>query len=80
MRIPKTCDAIVIGNQRASQLDRRCDEKPVRRVAVFEMMELIGARRRAGSERDRIDAWAREKALDPGIDGKIELDAAGIDE
>jgi len=80
MRHAKACDAIVIGNQRASQLDRRCDEKPVRRVAVFEMMELIGARCRTGSERSRIDAGAREKAVDPGIDGKIEFDAAGIDE
>jgi hypothetical protein len=46
---------------------------------MLEMVELIGARRGAGSERDRIDAGACEKALDPGIDGNIELDAAGID-
>jgi hypothetical protein len=79
MRLAEACDAIVIGNQRASQLDRRCDEKPIRRIAMLEMVELIGARRGAGSERDRIDAGACEKALDPGIDGNIELDAAGID-
>jgi hypothetical protein len=80
MRLAEACDAIVISNQRASKLNSRCDEKPVRRIAVLEMMELIGARRRARRERSRLDAGAREKSLDPGIDGNIEIDATSIDE
>ena len=36
-------DALVISDQRTGELDRRRDQKPVRRVAVFEVMELIAA-------------------------------------
>ncbi len=43
MLFAESNDALVIGDQQTSKLDRRRNQKPVRRVAVFEVMELIAA-------------------------------------
>jgi hypothetical protein len=43
MLLAEANDSLVISDQRTGELDRRRDQKPVRRVAVFEVMELIAA-------------------------------------
>ena len=58
MLLAEARDALVIGDERAGELDRRGDQEPVGRVAMFEMMEPIAASRGPISERDRFDARA----------------------
>jgi hypothetical protein len=43
MLLAEANDPLVISDQRTGELDRRRDQKPVRRVAVLEVMELIAA-------------------------------------
>ena len=78
--LAETRNALVIGDKRTSELDRRRDEEPVRRVAAFEMMQLIAAAGGPMAERRGLNAWTAEKALDPRLDGNIEIDPAGVDE
>src|SRR6185312_2078531 len=80
VRVGKTRDPVVIGDQRARKLDCRRDEKPIRRIAMFEMMKLIGTRRDPVRDWHRRDAGAREKTLDPCVDRDIEIDTSGVDE
>ena len=78
--LTETRNALIIGDKPTSEFDRRRDEEPVRRVTVFEMMQLIAAAGGAMAERRRLDARTAEKALDPRLDGNIEIDPAGVDQ
>src|SRR5208282_5554173 len=49
-------------------------------VVAFEMMQLIAATGGPMGERRGLDAGAAEKALDPRLDGNVEIDPAGVDE
>src|ERR1700733_15391739 len=43
MLLAEACNALVISDQRTGKLDRRSNQKSIRRVAVLEMMQLIAA-------------------------------------
>ena len=36
-------DALIVSHQRAAKVDRRGDQKPVRRITVLKMMKLVAA-------------------------------------
>ena len=80
MLLAETRDALVIGDQRTIKLDRRRNEKPVRRVAIFQMMQLMAAAGGPMAKRRRLDAGTPEKPLDPRLDGNIEIDPSDIDQ
>lgn len=54
MRLAELDDARIVTGQRTGQLDRRRDQKAIRRITVFEMMQPIAAR--PVTERHRLDA------------------------
>lgn len=71
---------LVIGHERAGQFDSRCNQQPIRRIAMFEVVQRIGTTRRSNSKRRGLQTGAVEKALSPIFDRKIELDPPQIDE
>ncbi len=80
MVLTETRNTLIIGDKPTSELDRGGDEEPVRRITVFEMMQLIAAAGGAMAERRRLDARTAKKALDPRLDWNIEIDPAGVDQ
>jgi len=80
MLLGEAGDAVVIGNQRAGKADGRGDQQPVRRIALFKMMNLVAARSGKVVKRHRLDARTIDKALDPTLGRKIEIDAACVGE
>ncbi len=75
----KVRDAFVISDQRTGEFDRGGDQKPVCRVAVLQMMKLIGMRGGLEAERHGLNAGTPDKALHPAIDRNIELNPPAID-
>lgn len=73
-------DRLIVGDERACKLDRGCDEKPIRRIATLEMMELIAAGSRAMAEGHCLDAWSFKKARNPVLDRNIQFDPPRIQE
>ena len=69
---------IVIGDQWTSKLDRRRNQKSVRRIAVFEMMQLIAARGSLVTQRHCFDAGTIEETLDPFRNGNVEVNPSGV--
>jgi hypothetical protein len=67
MLLAKADDALVIGDQRTSKLDCRGNQKPVRWVAVLDVMELIAASGLV-TKRRCFDAGTIEEASDPRCD------------
>ncbi len=79
MLVAEADDAlIVIGDQWTSKLDRRRNQKSVRRIAVFEMMQLIAAGGSPVTQRHRFDAGIIEETLDPFRNGNVEVDPSGV--
>ncbi len=80
MLLAEADDALIIGDQRTSKLDRRRNQKPVRRIAVFEMMQLIAAGGSLVTQRHRFDSETIEETLDPCRNGNVEVDPSGVNE
>ncbi len=78
MLLAETDDALIIADQRTSKLDRRRNQKSVRRIAVFEMMQLIAARGSLVTQRHCFDAGTIEETLDPFRNGNVEVDPSGV--
>ena len=55
-------------------------EKSVRRIAVFEMMQLIAAADSMVTQRQCFDAGTIEETLDPCRNGNVEVDPSGVNE
>jgi hypothetical protein len=72
-------DALIVSHQRAAKVDRRGDQKPVRRIAVFKMMKLVAASGGAMRQRYALEAWPIKKTVDPRIHGNVEFDPSRID-
>ena len=73
-------DALIVGDQRTSKLDRRRNQKSVRRIAVFAMMQLIAAGGSLLTQRHCFDAGTIEETLDPCRNGNVEVDPSGVKE
>ena len=73
-------DALIIGNQRTGEFDRGRDQEPIRRVAMFELIETIAAGSGTMAERRRLNAGPLEEARNPCLDRKIQLDPPAVDE
>ncbi len=69
-----------VGDQRTSKLDRRRNQKSVRRIAVFAMMQLIAAGGSLLTQRHCFDAGTIEETLDPCRNGNVEVDPSGVKE
>jgi len=80
MLVGEAQDALVIGDERAGQVDRGCDQQSIRRVAVLQMIESIAARGGPMPERRGSEAGALKESRDPRSDRQIQLDPPGIDE
>ena len=80
MLLAEADDALIIGDQRTSKLDRRRNQKSVRRIAVFEMMQLIAAADSMVTQRQCFDAGTIEETLDPCRNGNVEVDPSGVNE
>ena len=78
MFLAETRDALVIGDQRTGKLDRCGDQQPIGRVAMIEMVHLIAAAGGAIAQWHCLHAWTIEEALDPGLNGKVEIDPPGV--
>src|SRR5438105_4083789 len=74
MSFAEPCNALVIRDQGANQLDRRSDEE------VFELVQPIAPRRGMTCQRGRGNPGTIDEALDPRLDGNIEIDASKIDQ
>jgi hypothetical protein len=77
--LAETCNAIIVGDQGASEFDCGCNQKPIRWIAMLEMMQLIAARGSPVAQRHRLYTGTIHKALDPGFNGNVEIDATGVD-
>jgi len=73
-------NSLIIGNQRTSKFDRGRDQKPIRRVAMFELVKTITAGSGTMAERCRLDTRPLEEPRDPCLDRKIQLDPPAVDE
>jgi hypothetical protein len=71
MSVAEARDAFVIGNKRTVKLDGRSDQQPIRRIAIFEMVQPVAAAGRAMAEWHRFDAGTRHETLDPRLDREI---------
>jgi hypothetical protein len=78
--LAETDDALIIGDQRTSKLDRRRNQKSVRRIAVFEMMQLVATGGSLVTQRHCFDAGTIEETLDPWRNGNVEVDPSGVNE
>ena len=78
--LAKAGDALVVGDERAGELDRGGDQQAIGRIAVLEMMKLVAAHSRAMAEGRRCDAGAFWETRNPRLDRKIQFDSSGIDE
>jgi hypothetical protein len=78
--LAETRNALIVGDQRTIELYRRRNQKPVRRIPVLEMMQLIAAAGGAMAKRHGFDAGTLKKALEPGYNGKIKIDPSRIDQ
>ena len=78
MLLAEADDALIVGDQRTSKLDRRRNQKSVRRIAVFEMMQLIAAGGSLVTQRHCFDAGTIEETLDPCRNGNVEVDPSGV--
>jgi hypothetical protein len=73
-------NALIIGNERTGEFDRGSDQEPIRRIAMFELIETVAAARGTMAERRRFDARPLEKPRNPCLDRKIQLDPRTVDE
>ena len=80
MLLAEADDALIVGDQRTSKLDRRRNQESVRRIAVFEMMQLIAAGGSLVTQRHCFDAGTIEETLDPCRNGNVEVDPSGVNE
>ena len=72
-------DTLVIGDQRTRKLDRCGYQQTIRRIALLEMMQLIGTRSRSPAQGYRLYARALKKTLDPCLDREIEINPPQVD-
>jgi hypothetical protein len=72
--LAKTRDALIVRDQRATELDCGSNQKSIRRIAIFKMMKLIGAGSRAVSKRHSRDSGPCQETLDPRLNGKVQAD------
>ncbi len=66
-------DERVVGDQGTGLLDRRGNQQPISRVAVFKMMQLIRAYGRMVGQRDDFDSWTIGQVFDPILNRPIQI-------
>src|SRR5215510_7128446 len=69
----ETCHSLVIRYQRTTELACGSNQQPIRRIAVFKIMQLVAAGCSLMVERHRFDAGAFEEAPDPCVNGDVEI-------
>ena len=73
-------NAFIIADQRTGKFDRRGNQKPISRVAVFKMVKFIAAAGGPMAKRHRLDARAIKEALNPFGHGNVEFNPTGVNE
>lgn len=80
MLLAEARNPLVVSDKRTGELDRARDQKPVRWIAMFEMMQAIAPGRGPPTQRRRLQAGPSEKAFDPGLDRNVEIDPSPLDQ
>jgi hypothetical protein len=72
--------AFIVSDKRTVQFYRRGDQKPVRWIPIFEMLEPVAAGGGVMCQRYALYTWPVQETLNPIIDRNIELNPSCIDE
>src|SRR5437588_10311964 len=78
MPCAKTRNALIVSDKRTGEIDCGGDQKPIGRIAVLEMMQPVAAGGRLVTQWHRFDAGTLEEAVDPCLNGDVEIDPAGV--
>ena len=78
MLLAEADDALIVGVQRTSNLDRRRNQKHLHQIVMFEMTQLIAAGNSLVTQRHCFDAGTIEETLDPSRNGKVKVDPSGV--
>jgi hypothetical protein len=73
------CNSLIVSDERTREVDCCRDQKPIGRIAMFEMVQLVTPGGSAMAERNALNARIVEETVNPGINRKIEVDPSDID-
>lgn len=78
MPLTEPGDSFVVGYQRAAQIDRRGNQKPICRIGIVEMMKLVRTACRTVAQRNGFNSWPVQKTFQPSLDGNVQTDVSFV--
>jgi hypothetical protein len=73
-------NSLVVRHQWAGKLDCGGNHQTARWITVCQMVEVVATRRRMMAQRRWHNAGTIEEALNPSVDGNIQVNPSGVDE